>query len=43
MDRTAAISWIKSDARLYKPLVAHRVRDIREITDVGELRCAPSR
>ncbi|XP_063629855.1 uncharacterized protein LOC134801251 [Cydia splendana] len=41
-DSMTVLGWLRSEARLFKPFVSHRVAEIMEITDVKEWRWVPS-
>ncbi|GBP15171.1 hypothetical protein EVAR_11465_1 [Eumeta japonica] len=41
-DSHTVIQWIQSDARMYKPLVAHRLGEIDERTKIDEWKWLPS-
>ncbi|XP_063821243.1 uncharacterized protein LOC135071381 [Ostrinia nubilalis] len=41
-DSMTVLRWLRSDARTFKPFVAHRVGEITEISDVSNWRYVPS-
>ncbi|XP_037302804.1 uncharacterized protein LOC119193309 [Manduca sexta] len=41
-DSTTVIHWIRNDERRYTPFVAHRLREIAELTDKSEWRWLPT-